>query len=119
MVYKKSKKNNLLAERAVEFILTRGVAELATLTEEKIAENLKVKPSDLLKTFMMQQSLTLKRFITREKIHRALFMLEKNQALSVEELSNKLGFPRAADFILEFKAYLDVDPYEYKELRAV
>ncbi|MDQ1350043.1 MAG: Helix-turn-helix protein [Acidobacteriota bacterium] len=109
----------MLADRAVEFILTRGIEELAALTEEEIAEKLNVKPSYLLKTFSMQQSLTLKRFITREKIHRAVFIMEKNQAISVEELSNKLGFPRSDDFIMEFQDYLAIDPHRYKELRIV
>lgn len=117
MGYKKNKKTNLLADRAVEFILTRGIEELASLTEEEIAEKLNVKPSYLLKTFLLQQSLSLKRFITREKIHRAVFILEKNQAISVEELSNKLGFSRPDDFVMEFQDYLAIDPYRYKELR--
>jgi two-component system response regulator YesN len=119
MGYKKTKKNNLLADRAVEFILTRDIEALRALTEEEIAENLKVTPSYLLKTFMTQQSMALKRFITREKIHRAIFILEKNKAISVEELSNKLGFPRTDDFAMEFQEYLAIDPYRYKELRAV
>ncbi len=119
MGYKKNKKNNLLADKAVEFILTRDIEKLRTLTEEEIAENLKVKPSYLLKTFMTQQSIALKRFIAREKIHRAIFIIEKNQSVSVEEISNKLGFSRLDEFATEFQAYLAIDPYRYKELRAV
>ncbi|HLP45985.1 MAG TPA: hypothetical protein VK469_08565 [Candidatus Kapabacteria bacterium] len=119
MRYKKNKKNSLLVDRAVEFILTRNIDELGALTEEKIAENLKVQPSYLLETFKLEHSITLKRFITREKIHRAIFILEKNQVQSVEELSNKLGFPRSDDFVMEFQEYLAIDPFRYKELRAV
>jgi AraC-like DNA-binding protein len=119
MRYKKNTKNNLLADRAVEFILTRNIEQLGNLTEEEIAETLKVKPSYLLKTFRTQQNIALKRFITREKIHRAIFILDKNQAISVDELSHKLGFHKTAEFSLEFQSYLAIDPYRYRELRAM
>lgn len=118
MGYKKNKKYNLLIDRAVEFILTRNIDELATLTEKKIAENLKVKPFYLQETFETERNIALERFITREKIHRAVFILEKNQLLSVEEISNKLGFSRSDDFVMEFREYLAIDPHKYKELVA-
>lgn len=116
MRYKKNKRYSLLIDKAVEFILTRNINELATLTEKKIAENLKVKPSYLQESFKTEQNIALERFITREKIHRAVFILEKNQLLSVEEISGKLGFPRSDDFITEFREYLAIDPHKYKEL---
>jgi AraC-like DNA-binding protein len=119
MIYEKSKRNNLLADRAVEFILTRDTKELRTLTEEKIAETLKVKSSHLVRTFKIQQCIPLNRFITREKIHRAVFILEKDHSISIEELSKKLGFPRLNDFVMEFEHYLLIDPRRYKELRTV
>ncbi|HLP47127.1 MAG TPA: helix-turn-helix domain-containing protein, partial [Candidatus Kapabacteria bacterium] len=111
MRYKKNKKNSLLVDRAVEFILTRNIDELGALTEEKIAGNLKVQTSYLSETFKNEQNIALKRFITREKIHRAIFILEKNQELSIEEISNKLGFPGSDDFVMEFQEYLAIDPH--------
>jgi AraC-like DNA-binding protein len=119
MIYEKNNRNNRLIDRAVEFILTRGTKELGTLTEEKIAETLDVKSSHLVRTFKIQQCIPLDRFITREKIHRAVFILEKDHSISIEALSKKLGFPRLKDFIMEFEHYLLIDPHRYKELRTV
>lgn len=116
MGYKKNKKYNLLIDKAVEFILTRNIDELAALTEKKIADNLKVKPLYLQETFKTGRNIALERFITREKIHRAVFILEKNHVLSIEEISKKLGFPKADDFVMEFREYLAIDPHNYKEL---
>ena len=119
MIYKKSNRDNRLADRAVEFILTRDTGELRTLTEEKIAKTLEVKSSHLAETFKIQQCIPLDRFITREKIHRAVFILEKDHSISIEALSKKLGFPRLKDFVMEFEHYLLIDPHRYKEIRTV
>jgi AraC-like DNA-binding protein len=56
-------------------------------------------------------------FIIREKIHTALFMLEKNQGLTVDELAAKLGFLRMNQFIEAFKNYIGIEPTAYQELK--
>ena len=114
---KNSKKNTFLCDKAVEFILTRDIDELGALTEEKVAETLEVKPSDLAEIFKTHQSITLNHFILREKIFRAVFMLEKNPSISIERLSTQLKFCQIDDFVMEFQNNIFIDPYRYKELK--
>jgi transcriptional regulator GlxA family with amidase domain len=114
---KNSKENTLLCDKAVEFILTRDIEELGALTEEKVAETLEVKSSDLTEIFETHQPLALNHFISREKIYRAVFMLEKNPLTSIEGLSTQLGFCQIDDFVMEFQNHIFIDPYRYKELK--
>jgi len=114
---KNSKKNTFLCDKAVEFILTRDIDELGALTEEKVAETLEVKPSDLAEIFKTHQPIALNHFISREKIYRAVFMLEKNPSTSIEGLSTQLGFCQVNDFAVEFQNHIFIDPYRYKELK--
>ncbi|MCU0289838.1 MAG: hypothetical protein MUF15_26025 [Acidobacteria bacterium] len=114
-----NKKISLIVEQAVEYILTRDIEELKTLTVEKIAGYLNVDTFYLLKAFENEQNVVLKNFITREKIYRAVFILEKNQCISIDEISEKLGFSQANDFAAEFQEYLAIDPHRYKELRSM
>ena len=116
---KKSRKlNTLLSDRAVEYILTRDLEDLGHLDEEQIAQRLRVDLPSLLNTFESHQKITLRRFIIREKIHRALFILDKTPVVSIENLSRQLGFPQTRDFISEFTGYFHVAPDRYRELRA-
>ncbi len=114
---KNSKKNAFLCDKAVEFILTRSIEELSALTEEKVAETLEVKPSYLIEIFKNHQHVALNHFISREKIYQAIFILEKNPSISIEELSEQLGFYQTDDFVMEFQNHIFIDPYRYKELK--
>ena len=114
---KKRKKNTLHSDRAVEYILTRDIESLSRLTEEKIAEVLEISPAYLLKKFKIDQQIPLSRFIMREKIHRAVFILEKNHTVPIAELSEKLGFYHIDDFVREFESYLAIEPGRYRDLK--
>ena len=115
----KKKKNidSTLSERVVELILTRNIESLGRLTEEKIAETLEISPTYLLKIFETDQRISLSRFILREKIRRAFFILEKDHTISIEELSRKLGFRQTNDFSREFKKFIAIEPTKFKNLK--
>jgi len=104
-------------EKAAIYVLSRGIEELGTLTSEAVAEALGVPLPKLLKTFEAHQHITLDRFIMREKIHRAIFTIDKDQAVSLESLSGKLGFKRMDEFETQFRNYLHIAPLLYKEIR--
>jgi len=104
-------------EKVAIYILSRGIEELGTLTSEAVAEALGVPLPKLLKTFAVHQHITLDRFIMREKIHRAIFTIDKDQAVSLESLSGKLGFKRMDEFETQFRNYLHIAPHLYKEIR--
>ncbi len=110
-------KKRKISERAVEYILTCSLDELKNLSVEKIARNLQVNRSYLSRSFKIDQQMSLSDFILREKIHRAVFILDRNHEQSVQELSDTLGFYREEDFVVEFKNYIAVDPGRYRDLR--
>ena len=103
----------------MELILTRDLEQLAALTGQTIAAQLPVNPTYLHRSFKMKQNITLEHFITREKIHRAIFILEKNHPISIEDLSRQLGFKSCEDFKKEFEHYLAISPQRYREIRQV
>jgi AraC-like DNA-binding protein len=112
----KNKKNSSFVDRVVEFILSRKDEELATLTETAVADTLGLARSTLLQGFEREQNMTLARFISREKIYRAFFMIENNQAISTLEIAKKLGFTRLKDFIHEFQSIFLIEPDRYLRL---
>ena len=106
-----------VADRAVEYILSRKLEELGSLTEEEIAQEVGVSLPYLLRNFKKNQNISLKNFITREKIHTAIFLLEKQKDLTIEDLAGKLGFPKINQFYDAFCGFIAVDPLTYKVLK--
>ena len=109
--------NNGLSTQAVEFIITRDLDELAHLTETGISQVLGANQAVLRRLFKTSQSISLERFILREKLHRAAFILEREPGISVKKLSERLGFPEVEHFSKAFEDYLAITPGRYKELR--
>jgi AraC-like DNA-binding protein len=107
--------NEYLCDRVVEYIMTCDVEELGVLTEKRIAEALDISPSELVRKFARHQRIALNRFLVRERIHRAVFMLEEDRSIPVATLSEKLGFSRSDEFVMEFKNYLAVHPNKYRD----
>lgn len=105
------------SHRAVEFILSRKLEDLGSLTEASIAQCIGVSISYLLRKFKEEHKITLCGFITREKIHTAISILEKHQEVSVDELAVKLGFLKVSRFIRAFRNYVGVDPLTYRKLK--
>lgn len=110
-------KKKKLSERAVDFILSLETEELKNLTELKVAKRIGANRSYLSHSFKSNQNISLSEFVKREKIHRALFVLENDYEKSIDELSNELGFLRVRDFIMEFKNLVAIEPDKYRELR--
>jgi AraC-like DNA-binding protein len=109
--------NNGLSERAVDFILSRNIDELAHLTEVGISEVLGANQAVLRRLFRASRRISLARFILREKLHRAVLVMDREPGISVEMLSNKLGFQNSENFSRAFEDYLAIKPTRYKQLR--
>ena len=107
-----------VSDRAVEFILTRKLPQLGQLTEVSLADALGVSLPYLLRKFKKAQKIDLKEFITREKVHTAMFLLEQHHDISIEEVAEKLGFSRINQFIDAFKNYIAADPVTYHSLKS-
>jgi transcriptional regulator GlxA family with amidase domain len=108
--------NDHISPRVVEFILTREPEELSTLSGQKIAAALSLDLLNLTRAFESDQHISLDRFIVREKMYRAFFLIEKNQGITIEELAKKMGFLQTREFAKEFETLFLIDPGKYKEL---
>jgi AraC-like DNA-binding protein len=106
-----------LCSQVVQFILSRDRQELATLDEKKIAGIFGVKRSRLSREFKAAQKVDLDRFILKERLHRAFFMIEEDREVSGRELSVQLGFAQFKSFCREFKNLFLIDPDRYIHLR--
>lgn len=110
------KKN--ISDMAVEFILTRRIEELKSLTVEEIARNIGVNRLFLSLSFFVGRKISLSNFILREKMHEAFFILEKDHRIPLDELSRKLGFIRCEDFNMEFEKYFAISPGKFRAIRS-
>ena len=108
--------NHRISQRVVEFILTREPDKLSTLTREEISEALSLDPVKMTHVFEADQHISLDRFILREKMYRAFFLIEKNHGITIEELARKMGFLQTSEFAREFETFFLIDPGKYKEM---
>lgn len=106
-----------ISNQAVNFILTLENKDLRDLNAEEVAKRIGVKTTNLSRNFKIDQKISLTDFIIREKIYRAIFLLEKNHDLSIEELSNELGFRDVNDFEMTFRSIIAIEPEKYRGLR--
>ncbi|MCI0470719.1 MAG: helix-turn-helix domain-containing protein [Candidatus Aminicenantes bacterium] len=110
-------KKRKVSDKAVDYILSRNLERLRYLKASNIAEYIGANRSYLSRRFKMEQNISLKDFILREKIHRAIFILEMNPGKSIQELSTELGFLKVEDFDEEFRNYMTVEPERYRYLK--
>jgi transcriptional regulator GlxA family with amidase domain len=108
--------NDRISLRVVEFILTRELDELSTLTREEISEALNLDLVKMTRAFESDQHISLDRFINREKMYRAFSLIEKNHGITIEKLAKKMGFLQTREFAKEFESLFLIDPEKYKEL---
>jgi AraC-like DNA-binding protein len=109
-------KEKKISREVVEYILTRDTEELAYLTAQKIAEIFQMAPSSIFHAFETDQHITLDGFINREKIHRAIYMLDHDNDISIDQLASKMGFHEPLRFSSEFKNYVLIEPQRYREI---
>ena len=109
-------KSTTLADRVVEYVLTRGLEELSMLTVERIANHLEVNRSHLSRTFKNEKNFTVEEFIFKIKIIRSAALLKEHDDLTIKEISRKMGFCRCDYFIRIFRHYFGTTPAKYREL---
>jgi len=103
-------------EKALVYILSQRDDELIKLQTAGIAQTLNTDRFQLTEDFRKYQNQSITSFIEREIIHRALFKLERDIDITIDELSNRFGFSTTEDFEITFKKYILVKPSRYKEL---
>jgi AraC-like DNA-binding protein len=110
-------KNTNLGDQVVEYIVSRTLDELRTLTIKDITEHFRVSKMHLIQTFKNQKDITPGKFILREKMYRAAFLMEKDKNVKVREICKMTGFSTSDYFIRVFKKYFGIAPCRYREIR--
>jgi AraC-like DNA-binding protein len=105
------------SDRVVEYVLTRNIDELETLSVNTIAEKLDLKRNNLWRCFKSEKKLTLQEYIFRIKIVHASSLLIEREELTVKEVGMKIGFYSYNYFIHIFKQYFGTTPGRYRELK--
>ena len=110
------KDNRSIADRVVEYVLSRKIDDLGSLTVESIASYLNINRSHLSRTFKQEKNFTIEDYVFKIKIVRATSMLKENSQMTIKEISRKLGFCRCDYFIRIFRQYFGTTPAKYREL---
>lgn len=103
------------SERAIEYILTRSLDDLAVLTVEEIATNLNINRTSMARSIKNEKGFTIEEFITKIKIFRSAVLLKDSETLSIKEVARKMGFCRVDYFIQIFKVYFGTTPLKYRQ----
>lgn len=109
--------NRKVSERAIELILSCPDKDIKSLNVVKIAQSIDANRSYLSRCFKKAHGMSVTDFLRREKIHRAVFILDKDHDKTIERLASELGFYRVDDFIAEFEKRLAIHPERYRYLR--
>lgn len=105
-----------ISDLAAEFILKQSMENIRQLTLLKVARNLGVSSAYLSRRFKKDQDITFSKFLLREKLHRAFFILTEIREKPVAELAKELGFATTKKFNIEFEKYHFISPARYKEI---
>jgi len=85
------------------------------LTIKSITKNANVSKSVLYKNFHEEFGCTVSEFINRKRIENAKLLLKKSE-LSVEDISQRLGYSNASYFSKMFKKCEGISPLKYRKL---
>jgi AraC-like DNA-binding protein len=103
--------------KVVEFILTYPIDDLQNLTIKKIIDHFGISRSYLFKQFKLFNDFTLQEYINRRRIfHAALLLSVDDDGLTVEKMSDMMGYCNSEYFIRVFKKYFGITPGRYRNL---
>lgn len=110
-------KKNQLCDKVVEYLLTRKVEELASLTVAEIARAFNVSQSFLNRKFKLERNYPLREYLFREKMVRSALLLTEEEGLTVKEVSQIMGFLDLDYFTYIFKNHFGVSPGRYRDCK--
>jgi AraC-like DNA-binding protein len=110
-------KKECLCDMAVEFILSKKLDELETVTTASIAGELNVSPSYLARCFRSERNFSLKEYLLREKMLRAVSLMMNEPRLTIKEIAMKVGFLDVCYFSRTFKKNIGISPGRYRECK--
>jgi AraC-like DNA-binding protein len=104
-----------VSDDVVEFILSCGIEELSNLTVNSIAREFDLNRSYLSHRFKSDTDFSLHEYILMVKILRSLSLLERNEKMTIEQLSKIMGFSSPDYFTRLFKKKMGTTPGKYKK----
>lgn len=110
-----SMKKGTLSDRVIEYILHSSLEELREVTVYRLAQIFRVNRCYLARRFKGDKDFTLCEFLVREKLFRAAAILKESDRVTINELSELIGFSNANYFIRIFKEYFGTSPGRYRE----
>ena len=110
-------KDKDIVDLVAQYILGLQLGDLRVIKIKDISRKFGINPSYLSRKFKSRKACTLCEFIQMEKMQRAAAMLQEMESLSINELSDCLGFSSTEYFIRSFKKRMGVPPNTYRKLR--
>lgn len=110
------KRKSDISDRVIHFILSREIDEFENLNVNSVSRAFKVNRSYLSQKFKLDKACSLSDYILFVKILRAITLLERADNMTIEEISEKMGFSSANYFNRIFKKKLGTTPGRYKNL---
>ncbi|MCK5056220.1 MAG: helix-turn-helix domain-containing protein [Candidatus Aminicenantes bacterium] len=104
-----------LVERITDYIKKLEIAEIETLSVDRISMDLNVDRKKIWRYFKKEDTITLKEHIFRIKIIHATHLLRYNPELTVKQVAEKIGYNSYSYFIQIFKEHLGFTPGKYRE----
>ncbi len=98
-------------QKTVDYIDSNLESELSV---KSIAKNVNISKSVLYKNFHSHFGCTVSEYINTKRIERSVELM-KNSALSIEEISQKVGFSSAAYYSRIFKKQMGMPPIKYRK----
>lgn len=109
-------KKYCVSNAVVDYVLTRGIHELESLSVKSIARELNISRYCISRCFKAEKKITLKEYLFRIKITQAVVLLQHNPDLTVKQVAEKSGYYCCDYFIRIFKRYFGITPGKYREL---
>ncbi|MDQ1354663.1 MAG: two-component system, response regulator YesN [Acidobacteriota bacterium] len=110
-------KNTELADQVTEYLLTCDDSAIFKLNVTTLAGLFHVDRSHLARQFKASKHFTLCGFLQKEKMGRAASLLSSSSKLTMERLSQKMGFCTSEYFREVFKRHFGVVPSKYREYK--
>ncbi len=110
-------KKDLLCDKVVEYVLSRKIYDLASLTVAGIAREFNISQSFLNRKFRTQRNFPLREYLFREKMSRCAILLSEKSELTIKEVAETIGFSDIDYFTYVFKNHFGISPGRYRECK--
>jgi AraC-like DNA-binding protein len=104
-----------IARVVVKHLLTRSSSQVGELTVDKLAEQLNISRGSLYLAFQDPSVMAPGELLRIIRIAWAAVLLEEEQGMPVQKISQKIGFNTTDHFIRVFKYYFMNTPLKYRK----